>query len=138
MGEFPSGQRGQTVNLLRFASMVRIRPPPPNQNPVLTDWVFWFGMGIWMVRFEPIEMQLSGGQFLRPVQTLDDTIIFSCRARENANRIHHPQTARISSGFPAYTQKSHTNSMDAKHQHEGFKPPKPPCTATLLPWIQII
>ena len=29
MGEFPSGQRGQTVNLLRIASMVRIRPPPP-------------------------------------------------------------------------------------------------------------
>ena len=28
MGVFPSGQRGQTVNLLRFASMVRIRPPP--------------------------------------------------------------------------------------------------------------
>ena len=32
MGEFPSGQRGQTVNLLRFASMVRIRPPPPNKH----------------------------------------------------------------------------------------------------------
>ena len=31
MGEFPSGQRGQTVNLLRFASMVRIRPPPPQK-----------------------------------------------------------------------------------------------------------
>ena len=30
-GEFPSGQRGQTVNLLRFASMVRIRPPPPQK-----------------------------------------------------------------------------------------------------------
>ena len=30
MGEFPSGQRGQTVNLLRIASMVRIRPPPPS------------------------------------------------------------------------------------------------------------
>ena len=29
MGEFPRGQRGQTVNLLRFVSMVRIRPPPP-------------------------------------------------------------------------------------------------------------
>ena len=28
-GEFPSGQRGQTVNLLRFASMARTRPPPP-------------------------------------------------------------------------------------------------------------
>ena len=32
MGEFPSGQRGQTVNLLRFASMVRIRPPPPEKH----------------------------------------------------------------------------------------------------------
>ena len=31
LGEFPSGQRGQTVNLLRFASMVRIRPPPPEK-----------------------------------------------------------------------------------------------------------
>ena len=30
MGDFPSGQRGQTVNLLRIASMVRIRPPPPS------------------------------------------------------------------------------------------------------------
>ena len=29
MEEFPSGQRGQTVNLLRFASVVRIHPPPP-------------------------------------------------------------------------------------------------------------
>ena len=29
MGEFPSGQRGQTVNLLLSASMVRIRPLPP-------------------------------------------------------------------------------------------------------------
>ncbi len=32
MGEFPSGQRGQTVNLLRIASMVRIRPPPPQKR----------------------------------------------------------------------------------------------------------
>ena len=28
---FPSGQRGQTVNLLRLASMVRIHLPPPKQ-----------------------------------------------------------------------------------------------------------
>ena len=28
--EFPSGQRGQTVNLLQFASVVRIHPPPPS------------------------------------------------------------------------------------------------------------
>ena len=32
MEEFPSGQRGQTVNLLRFVSMVRIHLPPPEKN----------------------------------------------------------------------------------------------------------
>ncbi len=35
MGEFPSGQRGQTVNLLRIASMVRIRPPPPTETTIV-------------------------------------------------------------------------------------------------------
>ena len=34
MGEFPSGQRGQTVNLLLIASVVRIHLPPPSiRNP---------------------------------------------------------------------------------------------------------
>ena len=32
MGEFPSGQRGQTVNLLLIASVVRIHLPPPIPN----------------------------------------------------------------------------------------------------------
>ena len=32
MGVFPSGQRGQTVNLLRFASVVRIHPLPPSKG----------------------------------------------------------------------------------------------------------
>ena len=42
MGEFPSGQRGQTVNLLRIASMVRIRPPPPEivQHHKVLDFFF--------------------------------------------------------------------------------------------------
>ena len=31
MGEFPSGQRGQTVNLLLIASVVRIHPLPPSK-----------------------------------------------------------------------------------------------------------
>ena len=39
MGEFPSGQRGQTVNLLRLASMVRIHPLPP-KNDLLRQVVF--------------------------------------------------------------------------------------------------
>ena len=40
MGEFPSGQRGQTVNLLRIASMVRIRPPPPEKDQSLRIGLF--------------------------------------------------------------------------------------------------
>ena len=35
--EFPSGQRGQTVNLLRFASVVRIHPPPPKRRKFACD-----------------------------------------------------------------------------------------------------
>ena len=31
MGEFPSGQRGQTVNLLSVTSVVRIHLPPPKR-----------------------------------------------------------------------------------------------------------
>ena len=31
MGVFPSGQRGQTVNLLAMPTVVRIHPPPPKQ-----------------------------------------------------------------------------------------------------------
>ena len=32
MGAFPSGQRGQTVNLLSLTSVVRIHPLPPNKE----------------------------------------------------------------------------------------------------------
>ena len=32
MGRFPSGQRGQTVNLLLIASVVRIHPLPPEKR----------------------------------------------------------------------------------------------------------
>ena len=32
MGEFPSGQRGQTVNLLSLTSVVRIHLPPPQSQ----------------------------------------------------------------------------------------------------------
>ena len=34
MEEYPSGQRGQTVNLLASPSMVRIHPPPPRRGKV--------------------------------------------------------------------------------------------------------
>ena len=32
MGDFPSGQRGQTVNLLALPSVVRIHHPPPEKQ----------------------------------------------------------------------------------------------------------
>ena len=42
MGEFPSGQRGQTVNLLLIASVVRIHLPPPTRKHQ-SDWCFFVG-----------------------------------------------------------------------------------------------
>ena len=36
MGVFPSGQRGQTVNLLSLTSVVRIHPLPPDYVPDFT------------------------------------------------------------------------------------------------------
>ena len=36
MGEFPSGQRGQTVNLLSMTSVVRIHLPPPVKSLEIT------------------------------------------------------------------------------------------------------
>ena len=42
MGEFPSGQRGQTVNLLLIASVVRIHLPPPTKKHQY-DWCFFVG-----------------------------------------------------------------------------------------------
>ena len=39
MGDFPSGQRGQTVNLLSLTSVVRIHHPPP-KIPSHLRWYF--------------------------------------------------------------------------------------------------
>ncbi len=63
MGEFPSGQRGQTVNLLRIASMVRIRPPPPEKDQHLSVLVFFcFGRRIRKGR----PRKHAGGMFSGP------------------------------------------------------------------------
>ena len=40
MGEFPSGQRGQTVNLLSSTSVVRIHPLPPEKPTCRNKSVF--------------------------------------------------------------------------------------------------
>ena len=41
MGVFPSGQRGQTVNLLSSTSVVRIHPLPPKNRLVKTSRFFY-------------------------------------------------------------------------------------------------
>ena len=42
MGAFPSGQRGQTVNLLAMPSVVRIHPLPPKKKTTrLGGFLFW-------------------------------------------------------------------------------------------------
>ena len=41
MGEFPSGQRGQTVNLLAMLSVVRIHLPPFGYHPKLNNDAGW-------------------------------------------------------------------------------------------------
>ena len=40
MGDFPSGQRGQTVNLLAMPSVVRIHHPPPEKDLVYRQGLF--------------------------------------------------------------------------------------------------
>ena len=40
LGDFPSGQRGQTVNLLSLTSVVRIHHPPPEKKPSRKTWLF--------------------------------------------------------------------------------------------------
>ena len=40
MGDFPSGQRGQTVNLLSLTSVVRIHHPPPSKKALQKQCYF--------------------------------------------------------------------------------------------------
>ena len=42
LGEFPSGQRGQTVNLLSLTSLVRIQLPPPNSSDLVRGIIINF------------------------------------------------------------------------------------------------
>ena len=56
MGEFPSGQRGQTVNLLSVTSVVRIHLPPPIPNTKV------FGIFVYSQK----KRHISNGKVLNP------------------------------------------------------------------------
>ena len=64
MGEFQSGQMGQTVNLLAMPSVVRIHLPPPNKRGILMDVSF-----IWRENrggFEPRALRNVPGARFNP------------------------------------------------------------------------
>ena len=94
MGEFPSGQRGQTVNLLAMPSMVRIHLPPPKiPITLLGDWYFSFP-GRWSRSLSPsgeihlpppkIPIVLLDGRYflcLLPAGTVGPCAAFPSRGR---------------------------------------------------------
>ena len=49
MGDFPSGQRGQTVNLLSVTSVVRIHHPPPKHKALEPQQVDGFLFCVFIV-----------------------------------------------------------------------------------------
>ena len=53
MGDFPSGQRGQTVNLLSTTSLVRIQHPPPQKRTPI--WVSFFVVLGWCECDQPFQ-----------------------------------------------------------------------------------
>ena len=83
MGEFPSGQRGQTVNLLRIASMVRIRPLSFLRS-TFRCWIFCrCGR-----RIRKTDSHHAGGMVLPPVQKLVATL--RCTHWVHRQRIRPP------------------------------------------------
>ena len=108
MGDFPSGQRGQTVNLLAMPSVVRIHHPPPEKRHTFrcVSFLLWCG-------FEPILMRYAGGISLRPVQTLVDTIIFS-RCCERKCKSNPPSPIYpVTNSFQVFTQNFDANPICA-------------------------
>ena len=63
-------------------SQVRVLLSPPKKDTPLLGGVFFYGNN----GLEPIAVELPGGQFLPPVQTLVATIVFA-RKGKNANRV---------------------------------------------------
>ena len=97
MGEFPSGQRGQTVNLLLIASVVRIHLPPPAKDPpaVLVGF-YWWGK---IRGFEPTQIQHAGGMLAKPVQTLVFSLPLSLGKRAFESTFPPHCATSIAGGF---------------------------------------
>ena len=85
MGEFPSGQRGQTVNLLAMPSMVRIHLPPPKIPIVLLDGRYFSLRGRWSRSLSPSgEIHLPPPKI--PITRLGVGIFYAFSRRERSGR----------------------------------------------------
>ena len=71
MGEFPSGQRGQTVNLLSMTSVVRIHLPPPLKALVRMNQSFFIPFYIFpaFAGLSPFQGRKKRGSDIPPGQT---------------------------------------------------------------------
>ena len=90
MGVFPSGQRGQTVNLLALPSVVRIHPLPPKQRTTQTGGsLFWLVL-VWMRTTGPVEAAAAPRQAMRTARvssTLEMPKPFATAGRAGWRRV---------------------------------------------------
>ena len=78
MGEFPSGQRGQTVNLLSLTSVVRIHLPPPDKNRDCDTMCIAIGGSFSMLR-KRLDTRVLHLPFARSIGVLKALLIFAVK-----------------------------------------------------------
>ena len=89
MGEFPSGQRGQTVNLLLIASVVRIHLPPPAKDPpAKLVGLLLVGKDSWIRTHSNPTCRWHVGK-----TSANAGFLLTAFHRKAGNRIHLPRTA---------------------------------------------
>ena len=105
MGEFPSGQRGQTVNLLSVTSVVRIHLPPPRKT-VAPSGVTVFLFVRWIRRGAEVNDAPAAHQSRGTAcpQAGESTFPHQERAGENQLVLFYPTTQKYRAGACAPTR----------------------------------
>jgi hypothetical protein len=105
MGEFPSGQRGQTVNLLSVTSVVRIHLPPPRKT-VAPSGVTVFLFVRWIRRGAEVNDAPAAHQSRGTAcpQAGESTFPHQERAGENQLVLFYPTTQKYRAGAYAPTR----------------------------------
>ena len=105
MGEFPSGQRGQTVNLLSVTSVVRIHLPPPRKT-VAPSGVTVFLFVRWIRRGAEVNDAPAAHQSRGTAcpQAGESTFPHQERVGENQLVLFYPTTQKYRAGAYAPTR----------------------------------